>query len=462
MGVWTSLIKTVTGAVMPTDSDDYVPIRSLPQKKTRWGFSKVIASGVDSDFGTILLAGSGQTVAQSGGALVITSGTTAYAETILRGKDSVLDCFTYRWSTVLSQRIANQSFVVELVDIIGNDLSYTVNSTTSITVTFANNPFTAANIGQKISWCPATGAAAASSGTQDVTIASIAGNNITFTVPTALGVSTGTGTCHLFGWNYHRITYDGTSATTNKYQTQRNGWPGTLNSMAMATTATPGHIGIYNVEDNVATLFDQLRATQTGNTSLSNVRAQNFQDMPDGNLPLVLQIRVRNDGTPASTTTLTMAFADVEQYAPQQVSLTSLRPQSPSSTAPVAITNTPTVMAILGSASSTATFSSLTTTATTNLVSIKNSRAFLAELTVFNSSAATIYVKFYNKASAPTLASDVPLFVIPIAAGAFFTQSFGPVGKMFSTGLAMAITAAVGNTDTTPIAAGVLVSATYA
>lgn len=459
MGVWTSLIKTVTGAVMPTDSDDYVPIRSLPQKKTRWGFSKVIASGVDSDFGTTLLAGSGQTVAQSGGVLVITSGTTAYAETILRGKDSVLDCFTYRWSTVLSQRIVNQSFVIELVDVVGNNLNYVINSTTSVTVTIPNNPFTSANIGQKMSWVP-TAASAGTSYVMEGTIASVSGNNVTFSFASSVGAASGSGTCYLFGWNYHRITYDGTSVTTNKYQTQRNGWPGTANTITMSTTASPGHIAIYNVEDNIATLADQLRATSPAN--VNTYRAQSFQDMPDGNLPLVFQIRVRNDGTPASTSTLTVAFLDFELYTPQQVSLTSTRPQNPSGTLNTQVLNTVATSPFLSSASTVATAYALTTAATTNLVSIKISRAFLAELTIFNSSAATIYVKFYNKASAPTLASDVPLFVIPIAAGAFFTQSFGPVGKMFSTGLAMAITAAVGNTDTTAIAAGVLVSATYA
>lgn len=459
MGVWTSLIKTVAGAVMPADADDYVPVRSLPQKKSRFGFSKSLASTVDSAFGSAILSGSGQTVSQVSGALNITTGTTAYAETILRGDASILDCFTYRWSTVLSQRIANQSFIFELVDIIGNNLAYTINSTTSVTVTIPNNPFTADNVGQKMSWVP-TAASAGTSYVMEATIASVSGNTVTLSFMSSVGAGTGTGVCYLFGWNYHRITYDGTSTTSNKYQTQRNGWPGTANTVTMTSSASPGHIAIYNVEDNIATLSDQTRATAT--SMLNSYRAQNFQDMPDGNLPLVFQIRVRNDGTPASTSTLSVAFVDFELYTPQQVSLTSTRPQSPVSTLNAQILNTVTAQLQLNSASSTGTGYALTTAASTNLVSIKASRALLAELTVFNSSASTIYLKLYNKASAPTLASDVPLLVIPIAAGAFFAQSFGTVGKLFGTGLAMAITGAVGNTDTTAISAGVLVSATYA
>lgn len=456
---WATLLKSVAGAAMPTDADDYVPIRSLPQKKSRFGFSKTLASNVDSAFGSVILSGSGQTVSQGSGALSVVTGTTAYAETIIRGNDSILDCFTYRWSTVLSQRIANQSFIFELVDVIGNNLSHTINSTTSVTVTIPNNPFTADNVGQKMSWVP-TAASAGTSYVMEATIASVSGNNVTFSFASSVGTGTGTGVCYLFGWNYHRITYDGTSATTNKYQTQRNGWPGTANTITMSTTASPGHIATYNVEDNIATLSDQLRATSTGN--VNTYRAQSFQDMPDGNLPLVFQIRVRNDGTPASTSTLTVAFLDFEIYAPQQVSLTSARPQNPSGTINAQILNTVTAMLQLNSASSTGTAYALTTANTTNLVSIKASRALLAELTVFNNSGSTIYLKLYNKTSAPTLASDVPLLVIPIIAGAFFAQSFGTVGKLFGTGLAMAITGAVANTDTTAIAAGVLVSATYA
>lgn len=103
----------------------------------------------------------------------------------------------------------------------------------------------------------------------------------------------------------------------------------------------------------------------------------------------------------------------------------------------------------------------LTTAASTNTGFVKASAGSLFELTVFNSSGATVYVKIYNKASAPTLASDVPVFVIPVAAAAFTVANFGQLGKRFATGIAIAVTGAAGFTDTTNIAANVLVSATY-
>lgn len=103
----------------------------------------------------------------------------------------------------------------------------------------------------------------------------------------------------------------------------------------------------------------------------------------------------------------------------------------------------------------------LTTTAAAIAASVKASAGQMHEITVFNSSAATIYLKFYNKASAPAPASDVPIHVEPIAAGAAFRWEFGPIGKRFATGIALGITGGVANTDTTAIAAGVLVSASY-
>lgn len=133
----------------------------------------------------------------------------------------------------------------------------------------------------------------------------------------------------------------------------------------------------------------------------------------------------------------------------------------------VAVTGTVAVsggVAVTGTATTTPTTPTpyaLTTTASTNTGTIKASAGSLFELTVFNSSGATVYVKIYNKASAPTLASDVPVFVIPVAAGAFTPVNFGSLGKRFSTGIAIAVTGAAGFTDTTNVAANVLVSGTY-
>ena len=103
----------------------------------------------------------------------------------------------------------------------------------------------------------------------------------------------------------------------------------------------------------------------------------------------------------------------------------------------------------------------LVSAATTNAASVKATAGNLFELSLFNVTAATVYLKLYNKASAPTVGTDVPIMTIPVADGAVWSAEFGRIGKRFSTGIALAITGAAAATDTTAIAAGAQLSATY-
>lgn len=102
-----------------------------------------------------------------------------------------------------------------------------------------------------------------------------------------------------------------------------------------------------------------------------------------------------------------------------------------------------------------------TTAASTNATSTKTSAGTVYELTVTNTSAAAIYLKLFNKASAPTLGTDTPIYTIPVPATAAVNIEFGRTGKRFATGIAWAATGAIGNTDSTAIAAGCLVSISY-
>lgn len=104
---------------------------------------------------------------------------------------------------------------------------------------------------------------------------------------------------------------------------------------------------------------------------------------------------------------------------------------------------------------------SLTTLATTNIVSAKTTAGTVYNINFTNTSASIVYLKLYNKASAPVLASDVPIVVISIAANSFYTAELGRAGLRFSAGIAYAITGAIGFTDTTAIAAGSLLTISY-
>ncbi len=101
------------------------------------------------------------------------------------------------------------------------------------------------------------------------------------------------------------------------------------------------------------------------------------------------------------------------------------------------------------------------TTASTNTAAIKASAGTVYNLSVFNSSGATVFVKMYNQTTAPTLASAVPALVVPVTAGALLNIDFGPLGERYATGIAIAVTGGVANTDTTNTAAGINVNTTF-
>lgn len=76
-----------------------------------------------------------------------------------------------------------------------------------------------------------------------------------------------------------------------------------------------------------------------------------------------------------------------------------------------------------------------------------------------NEGASVAYVKLYNKATAPTVGTDVPEMTIPVPAAAsgvpgVATIPMGFHGFRFALGLGIAITGAAIHTDTTAVAAG--------
>jgi hypothetical protein len=98
--------------------------------------------------------------------------------------------------------------------------------------------------------------------------------------------------------------------------------------------------------------------------------------------------------------------------------------------------------------------------ASTNLSNQVAAAANLFEVSVSNPTATAAFVKFYNKATAPTLASDVPVLTLSVPAGSTQTVSFGQIGKRFASGISLAITGAAAATDATAAVAGVVVNGT--
>jgi hypothetical protein len=99
--------------------------------------------------------------------------------------------------------------------------------------------------------------------------------------------------------------------------------------------------------------------------------------------------------------------------------------------------------------------------ATTNATSVKASAGLIQEVTIANVTATAVYWKLYNKASAPTVGTDVPVLTIPVPASSSTAYTFGANGKRMTTGIAWALTAAIAATDTSAVTAGVQVSGSY-
>jgi hypothetical protein len=76
-----------------------------------------------------------------------------------------------------------------------------------------------------------------------------------------------------------------------------------------------------------------------------------------------------------------------------------------------------------------------------------------------NVNAAARFLKMYNSASAPTAGSGTPVMTIQIpgnTAGAGLVLDF-PMGLAFSSGIGFTITGAVGDSDTTAVAANEII-----
>jgi hypothetical protein len=127
------------------------------------------------------------------------------------------------------------------------------------------------------------------------------------------------------------------------------------------------------------------------------------------------------------------------------------------SSAPVAIStedNTLLTRGLLPTATASgATASRINAAASTNATPLKASAGQVYTIDVFNAAAYNVFLKLYNKASAPTVGTDPPVMTIPIQAGGGFSKTW-PNGFPFATGIAYAITKLQPDSDTTVVVAG--------
>ena len=404
------------------------------------GFSAVGASVLDPAFVSPVV-GTGVSYSQAAGSLAVVAGTTANAEFLARSTRTFRGSMRTRASLIASQRISNTNLWIGLADLIGEGLAYTISSATSVTVTAPSHGLTSQNVGQFVNIAGITGAAGIP-GRYAIASAPDA-NSINLTV--AGWPASGSGTATLFGRNSIRWLISGTTATTGQADSQRNGWATGDTAATINTTASPGTVLQTELTGRDIFFSDSLRATSL--TPAFATRANRYENIPDQSTDFYFFIWSFNGTTnPASATTWTFGHIAVETFPNVPVYLQGARAQGSQNAIPANILSagTPAVPATAFFVNSAATTNgALILTGTSGL------QAFFASNT-----GTEAFVKLYNKATAPTVGTDVPEMVIRVPANGQVELTPGFNGYRFPLGLGIAITGLAADADTTAVAAG--------
>jgi hypothetical protein len=160
-------------------------------------------------------------------------------------------------------------------------------------------------------------------------------------------------------------------------------------------------------------------------------------------------------------TCLRISFVRVFDYERLRVEGLARPGSDAASALPVAVQNSLAVTAVTtqGTPVAPATPFILNSAASTNGALILTGTSGLHAFYATNTGATAAYVKLYNKATAPTVGTDVPAMILPIAAAVAGVPGvallpIGYQGFRFALGLGIAITGGAADADTTAVAAG--------
>ena len=259
--------------------------------------------------------------------------------------------------------------------------------------------------------------------------------------------------------------FDGTTATQAKYQTQ-NGGLARLDS-ALSTVVTTAAGGLYELEP----FSDEVwwhSATLDATTARAN-SYRRHQQIPDPNAVYKLRLRWLNGGSaPATSTNAVVQFISCQDYAELTAEITASRGQVVAGQAlgvavisqpsTVIASGTVTTVTTSGTPAAPATPYIVSSAASTNGALILTGTSGLHAFYATNTGATAAFVKLYNKATAPTVGTDVPAMIIPVPAAVsgvpgVATLPIGHNGFRFALGLGIAITGAAADADTTAVAA---------
>lgn len=337
--------------------------------------------------------------------LKINTGTTSGEETIILSKIPLKAPFKVAVGASLSQRIANQFFAIEIVEIDANGDVVEDSSLFS---------------------CPD-------------------GNNAK---------------------NWAAIMFDGVTAANERIGVRADGLSPDVPVAAalgtsVATGTTPNFIQAINYEITINNEMISFQANAidsvTAGTSVKRTKI-----IPDPTKEYAIRIRAKNTETPATATDFRIHLVRVLDASRVSVDFGVIGGRvDAQNAAPVALTSQAMTVAsttLLPSATVGGTI--LThhriSTADTNLVNVKNAAGSVAGIEVSNLDTVPIFLKLYNKASAPVLATDTPIKTIMVPAGQtlFLNKTYY---DRHALGISYAITKGIAINDTTALSANLAV-----
>jgi hypothetical protein len=437
------------------------PVRAIGQEIWNVSFSEVGASVISNQFVTPQ-TGTGVSYSQASGALAIVAGTTANAEFFTRSVQNWRGAMRLKFSIVSSTRIVNNNLAVMLADLVGEGLTVTINSATSITVAQAGHAFTSTSVGQFVQVGRIVGAAGVPG---RYAIASVVAG-VSYNLTVAGWPASGSCTATVFGHSYVRNLVTGTTATAINVDAQRRGWAQGDTAATINTTASPGTIITCELTGREVFWADQLRATTT--TPTVAVRANRVENIPDDNLDLYLFVWSFNGTTaPASSTTWTISFCAIEKFANMPVYIQGNRAQGAMNPIPVQTQGTvatsftqPALVAgsaligdvghqYRGSSTGAASGTHLVSANTTNATIVKNSAGRVLGWFFINTNAAIRYVKLHNQTTTPTAGTGVVRTIgVPANGVARFSLEGGIA---FSTGIGLTTVTGAADADNTAV-----------
>jgi hypothetical protein len=276
-------------------------------------------------------------------------------------------------------------------------------------------------------------------------------NTINFTV--AGWPASGSCTVDLFGWNYIRTLYTGTTATNANIDAQRRGWNSSDTVAAIITTAAPGHVMNVAADGRNINWSDTLVAS--GTTPTVTTRASRIENIPDDEVELYLYVWSFNGTTaPASSTTWTVGFLSIEDNANVPTYIAGVRPTGAASPLPVSVVSTSNLLGDVGqqyraSATGAASGAHIVSAASANPTVVKAGAGRVLGWCLANTTASFRYVKLHNQTAAPTAGTGV---VRTIALPPNDTVTFTLEGGIaFATGIGLTIVTGAADTDNTAV-----------